>query len=159
MDSQNYVEIKNRLAEIAEIKEAGKAARYSEFAIKQIEGFELAQAVAKEVRLQEKQLRGIEERIERARARKLAQVPELGGFAVIGGLQTSNIYGLDTELTHYRIIDDSGKTMCYAVGSGAAAEMDLSEFIGRKVGLVGTIEPYPPIAGAIVRFAEIVELQ
>jgi len=159
MDGQNYVAIKNRLAEIAEIKEAGKAARYAEFAIKQIEGFELAQAVAKEVRLQEKQLRQIEERIERARARKLAQVPELGRFAVIGELQTSNIYGLEAELTHYRIIDASGKTLCYAVGSGAAAEMDLSEFLGRKVGLVGTIEPHPPIAGAIVRFAEIVELQ
>jgi len=156
MDGQNYVAIKNRLAEIAEIREAGKAARYSEFAIKQIEGFELAQAVAKEVRLQDKHLRRIQERIERARARKLAQVPELGRFAVVGELQTSNIYGPEAELTHYRIIDDSGKTLCYAV---AVVEMDLSEFLGRKVGLVGTIEPHPPIGGAIVRFAEVVELQ
>jgi len=81
---QNYAAIKKKFAEIAEIKEAGKAARYSEFAIKQIEGCELALAVAQEVRLQDKQLQQIKERIEKARARKLAQVPELGRFAVIG---------------------------------------------------------------------------
>jgi len=156
---QNYAAIKKKLAEIAEIKEAGKATRYSEFAIKQIEGCELALAVAQEVRLQDKQLQQIKERIEKARARKLAQVPELGRFAVIGQFQTSNIYGPPAELTHYRIIDDSGKILCYAVASGSASEMDLSKLLGRKVGLVGTIEPHPQTVGALVRFAEIVDLQ
>jgi hypothetical protein len=156
LQKQNYAAIKKKLAAIAEIKEAGKAARYSEFAIRQIEGCELALAVGKEIRLQDKQLRQIEERIERARARKLSQVPKLGRFAVIGELQTSNIYGPQAELTHYRIIDDAGKTLCYAV---AAIDMDLSGFLGRKVGLVGTIEAHPPTGGAIVRFTEIPELQ
>ena len=156
---QNYAAIKKKLVEIAEIKEAGKAARYSEFAIKQIEGCELALAVAQEVRLQDKQLQQIKERIEKARAKKLTQVPILGRFAVIGQFQTSNIYGLQAELTLYRIIDDSDKILCYAVASGSASEMDLSKLLGRKVGLVGTIEPHPQTVGALVRFAEIVDLQ
>ena len=159
MAQQNYANIKKKFAEIANNKEAGKAARYSEFAIKQIEGFELALAVGREVRLQDEQLQQIREQIEKARAAKLSQVRELGRFAVIGQFQTSNIYSGRAELIHYRIIDDSGKTLCYALASGSASELDLGEFLGRKVGLVGTIEPHLQTAGALVRFAGIVDLQ
>jgi hypothetical protein len=159
MARQNYANIKKKFAEIANNKEAGKATRYSEFTIKQIEGFELALAVGKEARLQDEQLQQIREQIEKARATKLSQVRELGRFAVIGQFQTSNIYAGRAELIHYRITDDSGKTLCYAVASGSASEMDLGEFLGRKVGLVGTIEPHPQTAGALVRFAGIVDLQ
>jgi hypothetical protein len=159
MAQQNYANIKKKFAKIANNKEAGKAARYSEFTIKQIEGFELALAVGREVRLQDGQLQQIRERIEKARAAKLSQVRELGRFAVIGQFQTSNIYAGRAELIHYRIVDDSGKTLCYALASGPASELDLGEFLGRKVGLVGTIEPHPQTAGALVQFAEIVDLQ
>jgi len=159
MAQQNYANIKKKFAKIANNKEAGKAARYSEFTIKQIESFELALAVGKEVRLQDGQLRQIREQIEKARATKLSQVRELGRFAVIGQFQTSNIYAGRAELIHYRIIDDSGKTLCYALASGSASELDLGEFLGRKVGLVGTIEPHLQTAGALVRFAGIVDLQ
>ena len=159
MAEQNYAAVKKMLLKIANNKEAGKAARYSEFAVKQIERYELALAVDKEVRLQDSQLQQIRQRIEKARVTKLAQVPELGRFAVIGWFQTSNIYGPEEELKHYRIIDDSGKTACYALPRGLALKMDLSKLVGRKVGLVGTIEPHPETAGALVRFAEIVDLQ
>jgi SH3-like domain-containing protein len=161
MARQNYANIKKKLVKITEVKEAGKAARYSEFAIKQIENFELALTVAKEVRLQDEQLQRIKKRIENARVAKLAQVPEQGRFAVIGQFQTSNIRALQAELKHYRIMDDFGKTLCYAVASGSATGMDLSEFLGRKVGLLGTIEPHPDpeTGGALVRFDEIVDLQ
>ncbi len=159
MAQQNYTNIKKALAEIARNKEAGKAARYSEFTLKQIKGFELALEVAKEVPLQDAQLQRIQERIEKASATKLSEVPDLGRFAVIGQLQTSSIYGPEVELKHYRIIDDSGKIICYALPSGPALKVDLSKFLGRKVGLVGTIKPHPQTAGALVRFAEIVELE
>ena len=159
MAQQNYANIKKKFAKIANNKEAGKAARYSEFTIKQIEGFELALVVGKEVRLQDGQLQQIREQIEKARAAKLSQVRELGRFAVIGQFQTSNIYAGRAELIHYRIVDDSGKTLCYALASGSASELDLGEFLGREVGLVGTIEPHPQTAGALVQFAEIVDLQ
>jgi hypothetical protein len=155
---QNYADIKKAFVELANDKGAGKAARYSEFALKQIERFELALVVEKEVRLQDAQLQQVKDRIEEARAAKLAEVRDLGGFAAIGQFETSSVYGPEAELIHYRIIDDSGKTVCYALPSGSASNVDLSRFLGRKVGLVGAIEPHTQTAGALVRFTEIVEL-
>jgi len=159
MAQQNYAKVKKALAGLAGIREAGKAARYSEFAIKQIERYELALAVDKEVQLQDSQLQHIFERIEKARAIKLTQVPELGGFTAVGQFQTSKIYGPEEELKHYRIIDDSGQTVCYALPEGSASQVDLSKLVGRRVGLVGTVEPHPQTKSALVRFTKITELK
>jgi uncharacterized protein YgiM (DUF1202 family) len=156
---QNYTEIKKALAELAGNKEASKTAHYSEFAIKQIDRFELAVAVDKEIRLQDSQLQNIREQIEKSRVTKLSQVPELGRFITVGQFQTSTIYGPEESLKHYRIIDDSGQMVCYALPEGPASQMDLSKFEGQKVGLVGTVEPHPQTKGALVRFTEITELK
>ena len=156
---QDYENIKKTLAEIVGSKKAGKAARYSEFALKLVERYELAFKVEKAVRLQDAELQRILVGIDKARTIRLAEVENLGRFAVIGQLETSSIYGSEPGLKHYRIIDDSGKTVCYALPTGSVSKMDLSKLVGRKVGLVGTIEPHPQTAGALVRFTETVELR
>jgi len=155
---QNYADIKKAFAALAGNKDAGKAARYSEFALEQIKRFELASAVEKEIRLQDARLQQIKDSIEKARLANLGKIKDLGRFAAVGEFQTSNIYGQEAELVHYRIIDDAGKTICYALPGDSVEGKDLSKFLGRKVGLVGTIEPHPQTAGALVRFTEIVEL-
>ncbi len=159
MAQQNYAQIKKALAKLAGNKEAGRAARYAEFAIKQIGRYELVLAVDKEVQLQNSQLQNICEQIEKARIEELSQVPELGVFTVIGQFQPSTIYGEEESLKHYRIIDDTGQTVCYALPKDPALQMDLSEFVGCNVGLVGTVEPHPQTKGALVRFTEITELE
>jgi hypothetical protein len=156
---QNYANIKKMLVKISSNKDAGKAARYSKFVLNRIERFELAFEVVKAVRLQNKQLQQIQDGIDKARAARLAKIRNLGRFAVIGRLQTSSIYGTEAELKHYRVIDDSGKALCYALASGPASKKDLSKLVGRKVGLVGTIEPHPQTKGALVRFTNIAELK
>jgi len=159
IDKQNYTELKKALGEIANNKEAGKAARYAEFTLEQVERFELALAVAKELQLQNEQLEKIKQRIDKAYAEKLAENQNLGKYAVIGKFQSSSVYETEGELKRYRITDESGANICYAAPTGRAAQMDLSKFIGRKVGLVGKIEPHPPTGGAIVQFTEVVELK
>lgn len=79
----------------------------------------------------------------------------LGRFAVMGVLQTSSLWGPEQELRHYQVTDRSGKTVCYVAPAGQALDVDLTEFLGRSVGLVGTIEPYPRLRTALVRFSEI----
>jgi len=152
---QNYENIKKALTEIAGSKKAGKAIRYSEFALKLVERYELAFKVEKAVRLQDAELQRILEGIDKARVINLAEVEDLGRFAVIGQFQTFVTYGPG----HYRIIDDSGKTVCYALPTRSVSTMDLSKLVGRKVGLVGTIEPHPQTASALVRFTQVVELK
>lgn len=156
---QDYSQLKKNLLEIAAIKEAGRAARYAEYTLKQIERFELALRVDKKIQNQDEQLQQIQKRIDKARQTQLAQAPQLGRFAVIGRLQTSNIYVADAERIHYRIIDDTGKTACYIIAADSASQTDLPKFIGKKVGVVGAIEPHPQTKGALVRFTEIAELQ
>jgi uncharacterized protein YgiM (DUF1202 family) len=161
LGEQNYSTIKQALLKISEQKEAGKAARYSVFALKQVERCELAIKVGKEVQLQDEQLQTIRQRIDKAHDKKVAEVPDLGKFAVIGNFQSSNVYGPDAELLRYRVTDETDKTVCYAVPSESAAKMakaDLDKFVGHKVGLVGTIEPHSPTACAMVQFTEIVQL-
>jgi hypothetical protein len=156
---QDYGDMKRSLGAIAEMKGTGKAARYSKFALKQIGRYELAVAVDKELELQDAQLERIAERIEKAHAARLAQVPNVGKFAVMGRFEVSNIYEQAARPRHYRITDDGGRTVCYAVAARATSETDLSKFVGQKVGLVGSIEPYPQTKSALVRFVEIEALE
>jgi len=158
VDQQNYEDLKKALAIIAANKGAGKAASYSEFALRQIKGFELALNVGKVVQLQNEELKKTQEGIDTARATRLAQVTNLGKFAVIGTLQTSNIYGPEAKIKYFRIMDNSNTTMCYALPAGPAATMDLTKLVDSKVGLVGTIEANPQTAGALVRFTDIAEV-
>ena len=154
IDQQNYADIKEALIKIAENKTAGKAARYAEYVLEQIKSFELVVVVDKEVRLQNEQLQKIRERIDKARAARLAEFQDLGRFVAVGQLQPFRTYGPG----HYRIVDKSGKTICYALPSGRVSQMQLGELMDRKVGLLGTVEPHRQTAGALVRFTEIVEL-
>ena len=156
-DQQNYEDLKKALSIIAANKDAGKAARYAEFALRQINGFELALNVGKVVQLQNEELKKTQEGIDTARATRLAQVPNLGKFAVIGTLQTSNIYGPEAKIKYFRIMDNN-KTMCYALPTGPAAAMDLTKLVDSKVGLVGAIEANPQTAGAVVHFTDITEV-
>ena len=120
------------MVKIATDKDAGKAARYAKFVLEQIEGYELALDSAKQVRLQNEQLQKIKAGINKARATRLAGIEDLGRFAVVGKLQSSSIYGSEPGLKRYRIIGKSGKTICYALPSGQASQMDLSKLIERS---------------------------
>jgi len=156
-NKQDYTKIKEALTVIAGNKEAGKAAKYSEFALRKINAIELAMAIKKEVQLQNEELKKTKEGIDKARETRLEEAEALGKYAVIGKLQTSNVFISDAA-KRYRIMDDSGKTICYASPTGPIAKKDLSKLAGTKVGLVGKIEANPQISGALIRFTEIVQL-
>ncbi|HNY77752.1 MAG: hypothetical protein RBS72_08370 [Sedimentisphaerales bacterium] len=159
MAQQKYTEIKEKLKVIAENKEGGRAARYADFTLKQVERFELACTVAREVELQSKEREKLNEKIGEARQVRLAQIEDLGRFAVIGKLESTSIYAPAAgQARRYRVLDDSGKTVCYVSPTGAAAGLDLENFVGHKVGLVGEIQPHQPTGRAFVEFSEIVPL-
>jgi uncharacterized protein YraI len=159
MEQQDYSKIKKALLEIANDKDAGKAARYADFSIKQIERFEFAFAVAKQIVLQEQEYAKVRQQIDKARQTRLSQVKDLGKFAVIGKLEVSNVYGSEPAVKRYQIKDATGNSICYAIATGAAVQADLSKLTGHKVGLVGTIEPNSLAGGALVRFSQAVAIE
>lgn len=155
---QDYGEIKTKLQELAKNETAGKAARYAEFTVKQVERFELARTVAEEMQLQSKELETVSEKIDEARAARLAQIKDLGRFAVVGQLESSSIYGGTGQTKRYRVLDASGKTICYVAPIGAAVDADFSKSMGKKVGVVGQIVSSGTAAMALVKFTEIIPL-
>jgi hypothetical protein len=156
MGEQDYKAIKAALTEVAndKDKEARNAARYAKHVLKQVADYELVLAIFERVRLQKEQLDKKLAEIEQKRTAKLAEVKDLGRFAVTGEIQPFILYGDG----HYRIVDDSGQMLCYALPGGPVRQRDLTGMIGKKVGLVGTIEPHLPTKKAMVRFSEIVPL-
>jgi hypothetical protein len=157
---QDYTAIKEGLAKLAQNEAKGRATRYASFTLKQVERFELACTVAKEIALQKKELETATSKIDEARAARLAQIDTLGKFAVIGKLERSSLFGSlpAGSAKRYRVLDESGKTVCYVSPTGAAAGKDLDKLIGHKVGLVGTIKPHEATARAFIEFTEIEQL-
>jgi uncharacterized protein YgiM (DUF1202 family) len=156
---QNYAEIKTKLQELAKNEAAGKAARYAEFTLKQVDAFEIAAASVREVELQNKELAKTNAKIDEARLARLAQIEDHGKFAITGTLAGSSLYGANEQTKRYRILDASGKTVCYIAPVGAAVGQDYSHLIGKKVGIVGDIEPHEPTSRAFIKFTEVVPLE
>jgi uncharacterized protein YgiM (DUF1202 family) len=155
MNQQDYTTIKEALQEIADNEEAGKAARYAQATIKKVEDFQLALEVNKTVKLQNEQLEKTMNGIDKARSTKLSEMQDMGKYAVIGTLENFMTYGPG----HYRIVDDSGMTVCTALPGEQASGRNYDSLIGKKVGLIGKIEPHKQTAGALVRFEKIVSLE
>ena len=156
---QDYDDIKKELRIIADNKEAGKAARYSNFAMKLIKRYEIASEAAKAVQRQETELKQRQQKIKQSRSPKQQELVDLGKFVAVGMFKTSSVYGREPELVHYRVVDSKNKTVCYAVPTGAATVRNFSSFVNKKVGLVGKVEPHPETAGALVRFTQVVALK
>jgi hypothetical protein len=156
---QNYSALKAKFQEIAKTEGAGKAVRYAEFSLKQIERFELVRTVGKEIELQNQERAKVNTRIDEARQARLAQIQDLSKFAIVGKLAGSSLYGSEDQTRRYRILDDSGKTICYLAPDAAAAGQDLTGLIGKKVGLVGEIQAHEPTARAFIKYTQVVPLE
>lgn len=154
---QDYAEFKAKLQELAAKKDGGRAMRYADYTLKQVERFELACKVAKELELQNKELTKVTEKIDEARATRLAQVEDTSRFAVIGKLELSNVYA-DAPVKRYRLLDETGKTISYATPTGTAASADYEKLMGRKVGLVGQVKLQDVSGRATIEFSEVVPL-
>jgi uncharacterized protein YgiM (DUF1202 family) len=156
---QNYAEVKKKLIKLAASKDGSRAARYAEFTLKQVERYELACQVTKELEQQNKQLQKTTEKIDAARATKLEGIVDRSKFAIMGTLETSSIYTGTEQTRRYRVLDETGKTICYAAPTGTAVNADFSKLIGKKVGLVGKVEPHQDTSRTFIEFTEIVPLE
>ncbi len=156
LTEQNYTELKKKLTELAAVKDGGRAVRYAEYTLKQVERYELACQVGKEIEQQKKELEKTTAKIDEARTTKLEGIVDRSKFAIVGKLETSSVYAGTSK--RFRMLDDSGKTICYVMPTGPVANTDFSKYIGHKVGLVGPISPHPDTQRAIIEFTEVVLL-
>ena len=153
-EEQSYAEIEASLNKLAENEESEKVAKYARIFLARIGGYQLAIKVGQEVAVQEELLKEATLRINKAKLQRLAQAPKLGRFAVIGMLKKSSV-----NVRRYRIVAASGKTLCYAQPVGNIAEDELTQYLGKKVGLIGSIKAHAPSKSALVEFTKIEGVQ
>ena len=156
---QNFADVKKELMEVAGDKQSPRAARKAQGLLKDIERSELSQEVAKAVKVQDEQSEKANQKIESAKNEQLSKFEDKSIFAVIGKLLESPLFAETPGAKYYRVVDGNGKTQCYARPTGAAVDVDLSKFVDKKVGLVGTIEANAEMGEAVVQFTNIVEIQ
>jgi uncharacterized protein YgiM (DUF1202 family) len=156
---QNFAGIKKELMDVAGDKQSPIAAHQAQSLLKVIERCELSQEVAKTVKVQEEQFGNTQQQIESAKNEQLSKFEDKSIFAVIGKLLESPLFAETPGAKYYRVVDGNGRTQCYARPTGAAVDVDLSKFVDKKVGLVGTIEANAEMGEAVVLFTNIVEIQ
>ena len=156
LEQQKYDDIKTALEVIIKDEQAGRAKKYAEYALLQIKRFELAVKVNEELGTQSDELKEILDGIDSVRQAKLAGIKNMGMFAAVGIFQTSSIYGPEASVKLYRIVDETGKTVCYASPTKTAIGKDFSSFVKQKVGLIGEISPHTETGGAKVKFTEVI---
>ncbi len=159
IEEQDYTSIKKSLIDIKNAKEAGKAVRYAEYLLTRIEGYELAKRISSEVKQQDKTLEAVTTRIQKSREQRLSELNNLGKYAVIGKCESSTVYNNTAQGVRYRIIGKEGTLLCYAQAAGAMIHKDMTPFLGKQVGLIGTITAHAPINHALVEFTDIVLLE
>lgn len=152
---QDFSQIKGQLQILAKDEASGRAARYAEFIIEQVERYELAAAVERQSEVLNQQVQETYRNLDESLEEKLAEIPDYGRFAVMGTLKLSHVYSPQPDLMKYVIVNPAGKIICYAAAIGSAVSTDLSPYINQKVGLIGSIQPHPQTAGALVRFTAI----
>ncbi len=160
VEQQDWAEIKKSLLEIAANNQTPIAAKNAQALLKTIARCELAKEVAEAAQAQDEQFDKTQKQIEEARSSKLAEFDanDLSKFAIIGVLKGSSIFAEAPGIRYYRIVDNDDKTICYARPADDAMNMDFSAFLGKKVGLVGTIVPNAELGGALVQFTDVVAL-
>lgn len=155
---QEYSSLKAPLGTIAEDDSAGKASRYAKFTLKQIERYEIAVKISKELDIQDRQIKETIQGIENARKARLDEFQDTGIYTAVGKFQSSTVYAEQMHDKYYRLLNDDGKTICYAVPVGNLF-INIDKFIDKKVGLTGTIKAHPQTASALVVFENITELK
>jgi len=156
LDMQNYDKIKKALKMIAGDAKAGKAKKYAQYQLDNISRYELAQQITKLLAQQDRDLTKALDMIKVGRDDAVAKIKDPGKFIVAGLFKRSQIYTQESGNRRYYVEDEKGKIICYAV---PAADMEAvsEKYVGKTVGLKGTVisEPQNPIA--LVRFNEITE--
>jgi hypothetical protein len=156
---QNFAELKKSLIVIASDKQAPRAAHNAAGLLKMVEKIELSQQIASAIKTQDEQFDKEQQKIESEKNQGLAKIEDKSMFAVIGTLKESPLFAETPSARYYKVVGENGKALCYARPTGAAASVDLSRFVDKKVGLVGTIEANAEMGEAVVQFTNIVEVQ
>ena len=153
---QDYEILKAAFTELAETATHDKAIRYAKYSMKRIERYKLVLEVEKQVEIDDAELAKVLKAIDKKLFEKRAELPtsKLGRYTAIGVFKKSE------EVTgYYILVDDTDKILTYASPMDTFVAVDIDSFLGKKVGLIGNLQPYTKASNALLQFTEIVEVE
>ncbi len=153
--SQNFDKIKTELKKIIDNKKAGKASRFAQFRMAEVKRYETAKLAALEAAKQDEELNNRIKKIQINLEKTLVNMPKVSDYTVEGYLFTSSVYSGKTSQTRYLIKNDAGRIIAYATPVGSLENKNLSNLLGKKVGITGTqcADPLTPLV--LVKFDKI----
>lgn len=156
IDEQDYEILKAAFTELTETATHDKAIRYAKYSLKRIELYKLVLEIETQATIDDAELAKALIDIDKKLLEKIAELPtsKLGKYTVIGVFKNTQ------EVTgHYILVDDTGKILTYALPMDSFTIVDINSFLGKKVGLIGDLQPYPKASHARIKFTEIVEVE
>lgn len=158
LEAQGYDEYTRALTVVLNDPQAGRAVRYAKYQLGQIKRFELAQQADRDVKKQDSALDRRLQEIKEKYADRIAQIPDPGKYVMKGKIQPSLVYTGELGQKRYKVLNNAGKIICYAVPAAGASMLNMDDFIGHSVGLKGTIVTDKSNPVGLVTFTAIEQL-
>jgi hypothetical protein len=158
IEVQDHSQYMEALKAILENPKAGKAQRYAKFQIDRINGFELAKEAGEDILKQSADLKKLRDEIRRKRAERIAGIPDPGRHIVKGKLKASVLFTGKSGQQRYKVLNEAGKIVCYAIPAPQAATINLEKYLGKSVGLKGKMVSDLTNPVGLVRFTAIEDL-
>lgn len=157
ISEQDFTDLKKAMIQMRDDPDSGQAGKYAKYIIKRIDRCELAKRAGEELAMQQKQLQNALKQIAEAKQEKLKTISDKGIYAAVGRISLSVVYDTPVKSKRYLVTGSDGAVICYAQPFGVDVEM--KDFLGKTVGLIGTIVPDTKSNLALVEFSKIVELK
>lgn len=151
---QNYVPFKQPLKAIETDKKAASASKYASYQLQRITGYELAIQAGSELMSQDKELMALRQQIAEKRKQMRDKVKKVDDYVVTGSLKKSLIYDAKMGGQRYLVVDEQGKILCYAIPQ-ASGNINLSDYLGKKVGLRGNVIADQASGISLVKFTAV----
>jgi len=156
---QDFTGIKSQFDAITKDEKSGKAIRFAQFRLTEIQRYQTAQLVAMEIVQQDVDLLDRRAEIKSKLEKTLVNMPNIGEYTAIGTLYESAVYSSQASTKRYILKDQTGRIIAYAAATDKLKETDIAGLIGKKVGLNGTQQADTLTPLVLVKFDAITEIK
>jgi len=155
LPAQNYTEMKQTLSQILETPEAGKAEAYAKLLLAQINSYELASQVQKELAQQDRALDEIRNKIAKAHeVQREKAVPTEAKYLFVVTLKPSHVDTGRVGPKRYLVVDKNKRILCYLLPKDPSLQAKLDGLADQIVGIRGTVLDDPKAMLPVVLLSE-----
>lgn len=155
LDEQNFSKIKTELEKLIADTNGTNVGEYADYLLKDVERLQLAKEAGQDLQKHNEELNQKLTEIEQKHQEKLKNRSDISRYAIVGTLYKSLVYETQTQAKRFIVKDESGSIICFAEPTEAAATLDFTPYLDKKVGLIGEISNDDKSSLALIKFTKI----